>query len=577
MSVLCYRPTTASFLGAFCWFVFAFLTPDGNAGDEVTAWQVRSGDEMELNEAIGWAAPIDTPATVTVDSAFRIRFEIERSLPGPARYRLEMRRNGSDWQPVQALDHPYPEEIASPVSSIVKARSYDHGEATEDLIAHSARVFAGGSGISLRPSPLLVSFEAGQTEWEWPLVIRYFSDGALRVDRGDLFEYRMTSWDGTPLSGHPAQVTVSVPDGHLGGTYVETPDRIGPFEAANGDLYFIQEPSETDNVFMVVKSEDGGRSWFEADGAHRPVQADLEAVSAILLDDTLHIVHQADEVWYHQFVTATHPETPDRWSVRDELVHGDVDPLTQAITLSARPDGSLVTVFAGDQALLSRTRRADGQWSDAIQIEGSPGRILSGPVSAAAGDGSVHLAYVDDQGEGWYRTMRLDGSLTEAERIATDLGRSETERLAILPLNRLASGQLSLIYRREDGLLHERRRDLDGSWGAPVVVTQAPVTSGPVDSDQVTADAVTIGNAVHVLYIDAQYQSLWHVARPAGADSWGEPALIVDGIEGQWVRGSVTTNGGGGLRYAYVVDTGSHGGSGMNLFAFIALPDSVPD
>ena len=560
---------TRSFVLICCAFIAA-LASSPIAADEVTSWRVRGSNNVELNDRVGWVAAERKPAEIEVDREFRVRFEIERAAAGEPRYRLEMRRNGAAWMPMQALDHPYPEEIASPVSSVTKAHTYDHGEATEDLIGNARDGFAGGSGISLRPSPLLAQIDAGSSEWEWPLVIRYFSDGAVRVNHGDAFEYRMVQWDGTPLAGPAARVSVQVPEGHLGGTYIETPGRIGPFEAADGDLYFIQEPAETDNVFMVVKSEDHGRSWFEVDGAHRPQQADLEAVSAVLVDDTLHIVHQADAVWYHQFRTSDHRQTPDTWGTRDLEIHGPVDPPTQVASISARSDGSLVVVYGAERQLLYRFRSPDGQWGELFAINDNNGSVLSSPVTAAGEANEVHLAYVDVHGNGWLRTILGDGALTKAERFATDLGTSERERFSLLPLNRLASGELSIIYRKRDGTLHERRRAAHGTLGSPAEVTSVAVTSGPVDSDQVTADAIAFGDAVHVLYVDEATQSLWHVARGA-EQSWQSATRVIDDIEGQWIRGALLEHGLEGPVYGYVIDTGSYGGSGRNRYGMVAL------
>lgn len=42
--------------------------------------------------------------------------------------------------------------------------------------------------------------------------------------------------------------------------------------ASNGDLYFIMEPAETDNLFLMVTSSDGGRTW--AGGGRRESAAD---------------------------------------------------------------------------------------------------------------------------------------------------------------------------------------------------------------------------------------------------------------------------------------------------------------
>ena len=152
--------------------------------DEVTAWRVRADDSLELNDDGAWSGPDNATATVPVDHVFRVRFEVQRADSTPARLRLEARRNGGAWMPVEAHDHPYPDESASPVTSIARSDEYSHGEPAEDLIGTTDAPFGGGSGISLRPSPLLRSGAAGSTEWEWPLVIRYFSDGATQVAAG---------------------------------------------------------------------------------------------------------------------------------------------------------------------------------------------------------------------------------------------------------------------------------------------------------------------------------------------------------------------------------------------------------
>jgi hypothetical protein len=540
------------------------------ASDEVTGWRVRADNTIDLNDDAGWAASENARATVAVDQVFRIRFEVERRDPGPARLRLESRRNGGPWFPLEAHDHPYPDESASPVTSIARAGDYSHGEPAEDLIQPGSGTAGGGSGISLRPSPLLREAGAGSSEWEWPLVIRYFSDGAVQVAEGDVFEYRLVDWAGTPLRGAIASVDVEVPAGHLGGTYVETPGRIGPFEASNGDLYFIQEPAETWNVFMVVKSEDRGRSWVEVDAANRPPNGDLEAVSAVLLDDELHVIHVSDETWYYRFNTSDHPTAPDVWAERDVTLAPERDPPTQVTALAARSDGSLVAVYGGDVKLHYRIRSAAGEWGPEATIDAATPDTLSGPVVVTGEDDAVHLAYVDLSGNGWVRSILPDGSLTTRTRIADGLGTAEVDRVAILPLNRLASGAISIIYRSADGLLRERRIDPAGVLGAPALVSDVPAASGPVDSHQVTADAIAVGDDVHVLFVEAATGRLWHTRRAAGW-IWSDLELVLDGIEGQWVRGALLGRGPEGPVYGFVVDTGSDGGSGMSRYGEVPV------
>jgi len=536
--------------------------------DAATAWRVRGTDAVDLNDAAAWAAEANTPVSVEVDRRFRLRFRVDRGAAGAAAYRLQARRNEGEWMELEALDHPYPDGIASSVTSIVSSGEYAHGELTEPLLTPADVEFSGGSGISLRPEPRIRDWPAGSTEWEWSLVIRYFSDGAVRIDDGDTFEYRMTDRMGTPLRGDPAAVTVAVPEGHLGGTFVETPGRIGPWQASNGDLYFVQEPAETDNVFMMVKSSDGGRTWAEVDGANRPPNGDLESVAGVQTGDVIHLVHQADSVWYYSFRTSDHPDAPDSWNVRDELIAGELDPATQSLALTAAPEGRLVAAFSGDTEILVRVRDPEGRWTEPATV-GPPAdaEAVLGPILATDSRGAVHMAWVDTEARAWHATLDASGAAASPTLLASNLGRAETERIALLPLTALPDGSVVAIWRRADGQLVERRLQA-GTWSAPRVAVTANVAAGEVDSDQTTADLVAMEDALHLLYVDSEDGALYHTTR-TGSEAWSTPAPLLEDIEGQWIRGAVVRDATGAQIYAWVVDAGSDGGSGFNLYGVV--------
>jgi catechol 2,3-dioxygenase-like lactoylglutathione lyase family enzyme len=539
----------------------------GGGPGTLTAFRVRTAAAVPLNADHGWAKETNGRVVVDADRPFRMRIEVEVSAAGgDLAFRLEYRRNGSPWEPVLAEDFPKPEQ-ATPRVSVVSSRAYEPGTATIDLLAGASLAHVGGAGLSLSAAtPRWAG--GGSGEWEWPLVIRRYADGPVSNEEGDTFEFRVVTEDGTPLETRmtPA-VALAVPVWHLGGTFVETPGRIGPWQASNGDLYFIMEPTETDNRFMVVKSSDGGRTWREADGANRPEADDLESVAGQTAGATIHLLHQKSRVvYYHTFRTSDHPTHPDTWDVRDDVVAQPAPPPTQAATIAVRTDGSVVAVYSGPEKLHLRTRAPAGSWGAEATVDAEVGPNLSSPQAALGRDGVVHLAYRGADGTAWYRRVRPEGSLTERVLIATGLGTGETDVGAILPLAYVPkTDTVSIVYRLATGLLWERRVPRDDGPSAPVQVSDRAVAQSVVDSDQATADVIVDGTTMYVLFVDEASGAIYTTHSKAG-DAWTTPALVLDGINASWVRGQPVRRAGGARVYGFVFDAGSKGGSGMNRY-----------
>ncbi|MEA3643928.1 MAG: hypothetical protein VBE63_28965, partial [Lamprobacter sp.] len=256
--------------------------------------------------------PATGPAAAAIrQTAFRFRSDTRQALNADAGWRSST---------AQFRDLVIEGNPASPRVSIIASEVFQHRAETSDLLNGSGAPFSGGAGISFADSTPVWSTAEGHGEWEWPLVIRRFADGAVTNEAGDTFEFRMADAQGQAVaSPRVPGVTVSVPPGHMGGTFVETPARIGPWQASNGDLYFLMEPSETYNALMTVKSSDGGKTWREVDGINRPETGDLEGVASALAEGRIHILHQtSDDVWYHVFNTSDHQRAPDVWAIRDE-------------------------------------------------------------------------------------------------------------------------------------------------------------------------------------------------------------------------------------------------------------------
>lgn len=462
----------------------------------------------------------------------------------------------------------------SPRSSIMASASFVHGAETEDLLDGSTLPFSGGAGISLSDTTPAWSTAGAHGEWEFPIVIRRFSDGAALNEPGDRFDFRLVDEQGSPLAASAlASVTLEVADGHLGGTFVETPMRIGPWEAGNGDLYFLMEPSETWNSLMTVKSSDGGTSWREMDGDHRPKTGDLEGFASVLVDDRIHMLHQtSDDVWYHVFRTSDHARQPDTWAIQDEWLASPAEPPTQVADLAVRSDGSVVAVYGGPHKIHFRIRSSEGDWSEETVIDANMEPDLSGPTVVLGRDDVVHLAYTGNDGTAWYRQLSPEGNLTGRVRLASGLGASSEDVGSILPLVYLAeSDTLSVIYRRAEGHLWERRVvGTDSHWSDPVQVTDRPVVQNAVDSDQTGADAIPYGDSIHLLFIEKDSGHVYHTERRGDGD-WTASKRLIDDEQVQWVRGALIKRSGESAVYGYVFDGGSDGGSGMNRYRELPL------
>jgi hypothetical protein len=539
------------------------------------SFRVRSDFSAPLNADQGWAGAVNEDVTIQADRPFRLRMELERvtSTAGGQQFRLQYRRNSGDWTDVEAHDFPKPEsdDAKTPRVSAVLCAAYQSGAATTDLLAGSAAEFSAGAGLSLADRTPSWSGGAAHGEFEWALVVRRFADGAVTNEAGDTFEFRMV--EGAAIRGPSRNpvLRLAIPPGHVGGTFVETPGRIRPWQAANGDLYFIMEPAETSNLFMMVKSTDNGRTWREVDSANRPPIRDLEAVDARQVGDTIHILHEVSRsARYHSFRTSDHRTQPDSWGVRGELV-ANVEPVAQAAALEVRSDGSLVAFYVGPTKVHYSIRAPAGGWTRESVIDAHIGPNLAGPQAVRGANDVVHLAYYGTDGTIWYRRLLRDGTLTAREQIATGAGTSRAEYGAVLPLVYIPStNTVVIVYRLAAGALWERRLVNDGPPTPAVKVTDRDVVRDAVDSQQPGADAVLDGTTLHALFIEQTSRSIFSTHDRGG---WQAPRLQVDNILGSWIRGNIYTRPDGVRVYGYIYDAGSNGGAGMNRFAEVVLKD----
>jgi hypothetical protein len=577
----------AMLMGSFLFIAGIFLSQQSSAQsgnpdesvystDRVTAFRVRADFAIDLDEDLGWADALNIAPAQLVDHPFRIRFEVESDTSFYRRqFSLQYSWNNKPWQYVEAHEFPYP-SAASPPVSIVSCKAFFYGEEADDLIAVSTKPANSGAGISLSPATpgwFPHPKTGASAEWEFALVIRRWADGPQVVNDGDRFSLRMVDHLGRPLAGPMPEFLVNVPKGHLGGTFVETPARIGPYENSKGELYFIMEPTETDNVFMMVKSTDGGHSWFEVDANNRPKVSDLEGLGSVMSKDgVIHIAHQISEgVYHHAFATSDHPETKDRWVVDSRLITSHEEPPTQTADIAIRPDGSLVTVFAAGNQLQYSILEPRGEWSKVQYLNHKNEAGFTNPSIVSLPNGIVEIAYKSMDGKGWHRQLLPDNTLTQPIQFAQDLGTSEDEMMAILPLVYLPEQETTVaVFRQSDGYLYLSARSPGNSWSGPVRVSDRTVVTNAVDSDQAGADVVTWQGQILITFISEVDRDIY---LSIISDFNQKPAAkkIVSGIDGSWVRGNMLYNHSKSVVYGIVYDAGSKGGSGYNKYVAIEM------
>ena len=548
-----------------------------DAGQSATVgapgFRIRSDFAAPLNADQGWAGALNENVVIEADKPFRVRFEAQPAAQsrGGHQFRLQYRHNAGEWTDVEAHDFPKPaDDGKTPRVSIVSCAAYPNGAGTIDLLTGSATSFQPGAGVSLADRTPPWSGAGSHGEFEWALVVRRFADGAVTNEQGDTFELRVIDAAGAPATSNNPVLRLNIPPYHVGGTFVETPGRIGPWRASNGDLYFIMEPAETDNLFLMVKSTDGGRTWREVDAANRPPTDDLEAVDARQAGDTIHILHEVSRsVHYHSFHTSDHRTRPDSWNVRGELVT-KVEPVAQATALEVRSDGSLVAFYVGPTKIHYNLRSTAGKWSGDRVVDADMPPNLAAPQAVLGANDTVHLAYYGTDGTIWYRRLLADGTLTRRQQLASGAGTTRAEYGSVLPLLYVPeTNTVVIIYRLASGRLFERRIVNDGPPTPAVQVTDRNVITDAVDSQQPGADAVLDGRTVHVAFIEPSSRSIFSTNDNGG---WQPSTLRIGDIRGSWIRGNVYTRRDGSRVYGYIYDAGSNGGAGMNRFAEIVLP-----
>lgn len=314
---------------------------------------IRSDDTQGLNSSL---TGLNVDSAIDLETRFRIRFELVESngTNFNGTIKLQYNINSGGWNDVLTTPLDWSTRTNTGLVEAVDSKQYADADATTDILIGSSAPFIAGEGVENDNLASVGPIHGEHTEIEFCLLLHRIADGPVFLNDGDTIQFRMVQSDNTLLDAYinTPTVTVNYPAGLIGGCYIENPGNIGPFLDGNDNLYFVVEPTETDNQMLMMKSTDSGDTWSEVDGANRPSTADLEGVHIIQLSTQLFIFHNkgtSGDVRLHIFDTSDAGATADTWTTTDEQIDaGLLDNFDQQIAAFERSDGSIVCAYSGD-------------------------------------------------------------------------------------------------------------------------------------------------------------------------------------------------------------------------------------
>ncbi|MGW8177849.1 MAG: hypothetical protein ACWGQW_03530 [bacterium] len=511
-------------------------------------FRIRSDDSVGLNVDSGWAANLDTNATIEAGRAFRVRFEVEEpaGLGSAQTFKLQYRLNAGSWADVAT------QSSATSVTPIIGVLSnqYANNAATTDILSGSSEAFDTGAGLEDDTVTNSLTIDNEHTEIEICLMMVGFYDGYNQLADNDTIELRLTEGDGTEFASYTIPtITVSVPDYYIGGCYIESPVHAGPLCDGNGNLYFIMELSSVENTCVMLKSTDGGKSWAEIDGSNRPSTTDFEAGEAVLDGDEIHIVqHKGSSVVYHKFRVSTHSTNPDTWEVTDETVISGISETDQAASLAVLSSGDVWcfyrrTVSSYEQI---KYKRRNGSWGSENDLDTEASTNFSWVTCVVGASDKTHIFYQDQtNGIGYHRSLTDGGSLSSRESISSTLGTIDNKSKSILKPVYWDDGgdeKIMVVYWDDsDDKLHSRIITNDGSPGSASTVTDAIVANGYGGSRMPAAATAQDNDQIYIIYSDESTLDMWYTESEAGG-SWSTDIELEDGTRAYFESASIFTH-----------------------------------
>jgi hypothetical protein len=554
-------------------------------------FRIRTGDDQLLNANAGWAAALDTNASIPIGMRFRIRFEIEGGNLGST-VKLQFRKGTGTWYDV-GIQHTSNQGV-----QCMHSQLYSDGDVTSNVLAGSSQPFTAGegdedngvSGQNLTGTILLVD---QHTEVEFCIMIHRFysitdAGDYNRNDANDTYEFRVVQSDGTLFPGiyNNPTITLTLPSYYIGGTAVESPNRTGPIKDGNGNLYKLMETTDTDPEPIMMKSADGGLTWIDQDSANRPPDGtfdnELEAADMVLEGDTLWILVQGNnDVNFYQFHVSTHAITPDQWGTQ-QLVTSISNRDDQCVAIEARSDGTAVgfyTYIPGSfDQVRYKIRSAGGTWGSEQNLDAEASTHFDWVSVVKGANDKIHIFYTDNtNGTLYHRSLDGSNNLSAREVVSSDIqvGLGGHHGKACAPpvyWDDGGSEKIMVVF------MEDTNEDL---WSMMVVDDGSPTNRQQVTSTTVYSNAgsghqpqmnlaIDPGDGTaYCHFVDDATLDVWRDSNANGA-GWGIDTEEINNIDGGIIRGSIFTHSsgnGGATVVGYVLaeppDSNSEGGTGF--------------
>lgn len=369
--------------------------------------------------------------------------------------------------------------------------------------------------------------------------------------------------------------------GLVKGTYVESPNRIGPIANSRGDLYFINEVSEANPELQMLKSSDGGKTWKEVDAAHRPRGRDLESVDVHVSGSRLAIAHQRSggNVYFHLFRMSNNTSAPDTWQIDSEDVASSATDAEQTVGMAVFPNYSAAQFYGakrGSGHRIAYRIRSSGNWAWGSEkiLDDSVGESF-GVTGAMDTRGNYHIIYSSaSKNTLYYRTMSSTGSLSSPKVLTTRLASSSKDHYPIVPpvvfspdgAESLMVGWVNADLRVETAVI-----PVDGGTITTSIASDQPVARDYGTSRMPVAGLATDGSSAYLVYSDA---SSLDVFADKWSGDWGGDVELLNGVTAHWIRATARTrpsSQGGGNVLGFVWDMGSNGHAGDSRYSEFAL------